>query len=250
MAITPLPDAPLPTDSTAEFNSKAFAFVAALDPFVTETNALALEVEIDRAATEASALAAAASEEAAISAANFKGAWASLTGALAIPASVSHLGKVWLLTESVANVTTEVPSVSSKWLPSSVNFSSPDPIGNVTPSTGAFTTLADQKGDVRDIPKSGSAKTSSYTLAVGDVGQFIEVGTGGSITIPDAIFSSGDAVSIFNNTSSGVTITCTITTAYIAGTDTDKATVTLATRGVTTILFISGTVCVMGGNLT
>ena len=101
----------------------------------------------------------------------------------------------------------------------------------------------------RNIPQSGSDKTTSYSLAVGDVGKFIGVGSGGSITIPDATFAAGDVVSIFNNTSGNITITCTITTAYIAGTDADKATVTLATRGVATILFLSGTVCVISGNV-
>lgn len=100
-----------------------------------------------------------------------------------------------------------------------------------------------------NIPQSGSAKTTAYTLATGDVGEFIEVGSGGSIEIPDATFSAGDAVLVFNNTSGGITITCTITTAYIAGTDTDKATVTLATRGIASILFASGTVCVITGNV-
>ena len=101
----------------------------------------------------------------------------------------------------------------------------------------------------RNIPQSGSDKTTSYSLAVGDVGKFVGVGTSGSITIPDATFAAGDVVSIFNNTSSGATITCTITTAYIAGTNADKASVTLATRGVATILFLSGTVCVISGNV-
>lgn len=101
----------------------------------------------------------------------------------------------------------------------------------------------------RNVPRSGSAKTGSYSLATGDVGDFIEVGAGGSVTIPDATFALGDVVSIFNNTSGSVTITCTITTAYIAGTDVDKASVTLATRGVATILFLSGTVCVISGNV-
>ena len=101
----------------------------------------------------------------------------------------------------------------------------------------------------RGVPQSGSAKTGSYTLATTDVGDYIEVGSGGSITIPDATFATGDVVSIFNNTSGNITITCTITTAYIAGTDADKASVTLATRGVATILFISGTVCVISGNV-
>lgn len=101
----------------------------------------------------------------------------------------------------------------------------------------------------RNVPQSGSDKTTSYTLATTDIGEFIGVGSGGSITIPNSTFSAGDIVSIFNNTTGNITITCTITTAYIAGTDADKATMTLATRGVATILFISGTVCVVSGNV-
>jgi hypothetical protein len=102
----------------------------------------------------------------------------------------------------------------------------------------------------RNVPQSGSDKTSSYPLVTTDVGEFIGVGSGGSITIPDATFAAGDIVSIFNNTTGNITITCTITAAYIAGTNTPKGTMTLATRGVATILFISGTVCVVTGNVT
>jgi hypothetical protein len=100
----------------------------------------------------------------------------------------------------------------------------------------------------RNIPPVGT-KTGSYTLATTDVGEYVQVGSGGSITIPNATFAEGDAISIFNNTSGNITITCTITTAYIAGTDSDKATMTLATRGLATILFISSTVCVVSGNV-
>jgi hypothetical protein len=101
----------------------------------------------------------------------------------------------------------------------------------------------------RNVPQSGSDKTSSYTLATSDIGEFVGVGTSGSITIPNSTFAAGDIVSIFNNTTGNITITCSITTAYIAGTNTDKDTMTLATRGVATILFISGTVCVVTGNV-
>ena len=111
-------------------------------------------------------------------------------------------------------------------------------------SSGAVEMLA-----APGIPISGAAKTSAYVLATGDVGQTIQIDTGGSIEIPDATFSAGDAVLLFNNTTAGITITCTITTAYIAGTDVDKATLTLATRGIASILFISGTVCVVTGNV-
>lgn len=101
----------------------------------------------------------------------------------------------------------------------------------------------------RNLPAVGT-KIGSYTLQTDDVGKYVQVGTGGSIEIPNSTFSEGDAISIFNNTTGDVTITCSITTAYIAGVDADKATVTLATRGIATILFISGTVCVISGNVT
>lgn len=100
----------------------------------------------------------------------------------------------------------------------------------------------------RNIPPVGT-KTGSYTLATTDVGEYVQVGSGGSITIPDATFAEGDVISIFNNTSGNVTITCSITTAYIAGTDADKASMVLATRGLATVLFISSTVCAVSGNV-
>lgn len=121
-----------------------------------------------------------------------------------------------------------------------------------TPSSGTLTNCtADGTNAVgyRNVPQSGSDKTTSYTLTTGDVGKFIGVGISGSITIPNSTFAAGDIVSIFNNTSGGITITCTITTAYIAGTNTDVASVTLATRGVATLLFISGTVVTITGNV-
>jgi hypothetical protein len=101
-----------------------------------------------------------------------------------------------------------------------------------------------------NIPSAGAAKTTSYTLATTDIGEFVEVGSGGSITVPDATFAAGDAVVIFNNTTGAITLTMSITTAYIGGTDSDKATISLATRGICNVLFISGTVCVVTGNVT
>lgn len=111
-------------------------------------------------------------------------------------------------------------------------------------------TYSDGAGKLRAIPQSGAAKTTTYVLATTDVGEFIEIGSGGAITVPNATFSAGDAVVLFNNTSGNITITLSITTAYQGGTDADKATLTLATRGVCNVLFISGTVCVVTGNVT
>jgi hypothetical protein len=47
--------------------------------------------------------------------ANYKGLWSSLTGALAIPASVYHLSKYWTLTTSLTDVTAKVPGTAPEW---------------------------------------------------------------------------------------------------------------------------------------
>jgi len=120
-----------------------------------------------------------------------------------------------------------------------------------TPASGNLTNTTVNGTDpvgFRDLPAVGT-KSSSYTLAVDDVGKYVQVASGGSITIPNSTFAEGDVVVIANNHSAAITITCTITDAYIAGTDTDKATVSLATRGVCNILFISGTRCIITGNV-
>ena len=157
----------------------------------------------------------------------------------------------WLGTPSSANLAAAVTDETGSG--SLVFATSPTLVTPVlgTPTSGnlnSCTADGTNKVGYRNIPAVGT-KTSSYTLAVGDVGKYVQVSTGGSIVIPDATFAEGDVVSIFNNTTGAITITCTITTAYIAGTDTDKASVSLATRGVATILFISGTVCVISGNV-
>lgn len=94
MTMTPLPVAPLPTDSTATFNSRAFALVAALGAFVTEANALEVAVDADASAantsknnaatssTSASASAGAAEASAALANTRAAGATASATSAL------------------------------------------------------------------------------------------------------------------------------------------------------------------------
>jgi hypothetical protein len=120
-----------------------------------------------------------------------------------------------------------------------------------TPASGALTSCTvDGTNTIgyRVLPAVGT-KTTSYTLAVGDVGKYVQVGSGGSITIPNSTFAEGDVVVIVNNHTAAITITCTITDAYIAGTDVDKATVSLATRGVCNILFVSGTRCIITGNV-
>jgi hypothetical protein len=120
-----------------------------------------------------------------------------------------------------------------------------------TPSAGNLTNCTvDGTNPIgyRDLPAVGS-QSSSYSLTTSDVGKYVEVASGGSITIPNSTFAAGDVVVIVNNHTAAITITCSITDAYIAGTDTDKATVSLATRGIANIFFVSGTRCIITGNV-
>tara|TARA_R110000868_G_scaffold66695_8_gene198539 strand:+ start:4526 stop:5719 length:1194 start_codon:yes stop_codon:yes gene_type:complete len=121
-----------------------------------------------------------------------------------------------------------------------------------TPSSGQLSSCTvdgTNKVGYLNIPNSG-AKTSSYTLVVGDVGKFIELGTGGSVVVPASVFAAGDAISIFNNTSATISCTCSaVTDVYKGGIDTDISTFSVTTRGVVTILFITATRAVVTGNL-
>jgi len=121
-----------------------------------------------------------------------------------------------------------------------------------TPSSGTLSSCtADGTNKVgyQNIPLSG-IKTASYTLVAGDVGKFIELGTSGTVVVPASIFTTGDAISIFNNTSGSISCTCSaVTTVYKGGTDADIASFSVTTRGVATILFITATVAVVTGNL-
>ena len=152
------------------------------------------------------------------------------------------------LAEDTDNGTNYIEISAPASVASNRTLTLPDETGTVLSSVSAITAFPSTVG-YRNIPPVGT-QTGSYTLTTADVGEYVQVGTGGSITIPNATFAEGDVISIFNNTTGNITITCTISVAYIAGTDTDKSSVTLATRGVASILFISSTTCVITGNVT
>lgn len=103
-----------------------------------------------------------------------------------------------------------------------------------------------------NIPQTGSAKTASYSLVVGDVGKFVELGTGGTIVVPASIFAAGDVVSMINNTAATIACTCSaITTVYKGGTNTNISSTgfSITTRGMATLFFVNATTAVVTGNL-
>ena len=122
--------------------------------------------------------------------------------------------------------------------------------GNITTLTGAsgtITTLLDGAGNVRNIPQ--VTKTAAYTLATTDLGRYISTQSG-TITVPNNTFLAGNAVSVYNDSANTISLTISTTTGYIAGTNTNRTGMALATRGVCTVLFINPSYCIVSGNVT
>jgi len=124
---------------------------------------------------------------------------------------------------------------------------------NITVGTIGCTTItgsgeiSDSKGGIRRVP--GVNKTSAYTLAGADDGQHINITTGG-ITVPSGQFAVGQAVTIYNNSSSDQTITqgSGVTLRKVGTTDTGNR--TLKGRGLVTILCVaSNDFVITGGGL-
>lgn len=120
-APTPIPAAPAvpkSSDPEATFDAQYEAFNAwEHDQLQPGMNALAANVYGNAQDAQVSAASAAASAASAQSLTNFKGLWSSLTGALNMPATSLYANAYWVLTRNVADVTAEVPGVSTAWSP-------------------------------------------------------------------------------------------------------------------------------------
>jgi hypothetical protein len=90
-----------------------------------------------------------------------------------------------------------------------------------------------------------SNKTSSYTLVAGDDQKLIT--TNSQINLNQNIFSAGDAITIYNNSGSNITIaTGANVTLRLAGTST-TGNRTLASRGLATIVCVASNEFVISG---
>lgn len=142
--------------------------------------------------TELDSLQSTVSAQAAAAAAgnNYKGAWSTLSGALAIPASASHSGKLWLLTASVADVTAHTPGVSANWLDMTVNVT---PTSHTSTSISADLTLTTASTRAQSVASSVLGRAvilpDATLLQVGC--QYVIRNTG---ALPVALRSNGNAL--------------------------------------------------------
>ncbi len=113
--------------------------------------------------------------------------------------------------------------------------------GNFTVTSG---TVSDSKGELRSIPY--VAKTSSYSLVYADAGKAISSSSGGW-TVPNNLFLAGNAVTLLNVSSGDLTITQGSGMSMYFANDGSTGNRTLATRGICTIYFLSGSTSSISG---
>lgn len=107
--------------------------------------------------------------------------------------------------------------------------------------TGSVTFPSGQR--YPQIPQ--NSQTAGYTLVASDAGKHVSITTGG-VTVPSSVFAVGDAVSIYNNSSSSQTITASGVTLRQGGTA-NTGNRTLAQYGVASILCVAADTFVITG---
>jgi len=105
-------------------------------------------------------------------------------------------------------------------------------------------TVTDNKGNLRSLPQ--TTASGSYTLTANDAGKHVKAT--GQITIPSGTFSTGDLITIYNNSGSSITIVQGSSTTVYNSNDASTGNKTLKARGLCTILCESNNAFVASGN--
>lgn len=231
--IPELPEVPVRNEAKADFSRKSSEFISALPALRTAINTAGawIQTTIDNLAdylglTEqarddailarntAQGYASTANDKAgeseswaassqnyanmAAATAAFKGEWSSLSGALAVPASVYHSGQFWQLLRNVPDVTASEPGVSADWVsPYSQASKAWVPIsGNVTLTANVpYAVLFSGAGQVLTLPPSPSANDTVEIASRGGDSTGVVIARNGStihgaaddVTIDDEI---------------------------------------------------------------
>ena len=131
------------------------------------------------------------------------------------------------------------------------------PIGNGTNYTAATLTagagvgITNASGSIT-VAATGStinSQVTGYTLVASDAGKTISITTGG-VTIPNAVMSAGNIVSIYNNSGSSQTITqgASLTLQWAGQTTSTTGNRTLGLYGMATVVFITASNAVITGS--
>tara|TARA_B100000530_G_C15930835_1_gene476810 strand:+ start:2694 stop:3167 length:474 start_codon:yes stop_codon:yes gene_type:complete len=115
---------------------------------------------------------------------------------------------------------------------------------NINTDLNVSGVVSDSAGSLRNLPQ--VSKSSAYTLIASDTGKHVSISSGG-VTVASGVFSIGDVVTIYNNSSSSQTITQgTSVTLRQAGTS-NTGNRSLASYGVATLMCVASNTFVISG---
>ena len=115
---------------------------------------------------------------------------------------------------------------------------------NINTDLNVSGVVSDTAGSLRNLPQ--VSKSSAYTLIASDTGKHVSISSGG-VTVASGVFSIGDVVTIYNNSSSSQTITQgTSVTLRQAGTS-NTGNRSLASYGVATLMCVASNTFVISG---
>lgn len=159
-------------------------------------------------------------------------------GVVALVKADINLGNV----DNTSDANKPISTAQQAALDLKASKASPAFTGNVTVSG----TISDSLGNIRSLPQ--NAQIAAYTLAATDAGKHVKITTGG-ITVPANVFSIGDSVVVYNDSSTSQTINCSAIVSYISGTNAIKTSMTLAARGLVTFMFYKQNEVVIAGDV-
>lgn len=110
--------------------------------------------------------------------------------------------------------------------------------------TNASGSLEDDKGEVRAVPQ--VTQSGAYTLVASDHGKHIY--TTANVTVPSGVFSAGQAVSVVNNSTSGITLVQGSGLTLRNAGQTTTGDRTIQNYGLVTIFFVSSTEAYASGS--
>ena len=154
-----------------------------------------------------------------------------------ISGSVETLeGQVLVLQNDVTVLETEVASISGvvasgdiAYLDLTQNFTSPQ-----TFDAGA----SDASGPLRSIPVNNT--TNVYTLQATDAGKVVVHSSSNPITVPAGVFSSGDAITIYNNVNGTFSFNQGAGVSIVTAGEGTSGNKTIEAFGLVTVLCING----------
>ena len=107
------------------------------------------------------------------------------------------------------------------------------------------TTASSYSGRHAEVPK--NAKSGAYTLLKTDSGQCIS--TNSAVTVPNAVFASGDCITVFNDSSSAIALTQGSGLQLRKAGSTTTGSLSIKEFGLVTVWFNTGGTAIASGNL-